>query len=80
MKKSIQNQGKTEFTFAMKDISSSKIAGLIIIKKVNWKTKQGEFDYCISSEYENKGWMSKAIALTSKYVFDVFDVFDFQKF
>lgn len=75
--KNIQNQEKSEFTFGIKDISSSKIAGLIIIKKINWETKQGEFAYCISSEYENKGWMSKAITLTSKYGFEVLG---FQKF
>ena len=66
-----ENASKSEFTFGIKDISNSKIAGLIIIKEINWDTKQGEFAYCISSEYENKGWMSKAIALTSKYGFEV---------
>ena len=73
-----QNQAKSEFTFGIKDISSSKIAGLVIIKEINWETKQGEFAYCISSEYENKGWMSKAIALTSKYGFEVLGFNKFQ--
>ena len=68
--KAKQNESKSEFTFGIKDILNSKIAGLIIIKKINWETKQGEFAYCISSEYENKGWMSKAILLTSLYGFE----------
>lgn len=73
-----ENQSKSEFTFGIKDVLNEKIAGLIIIKKINWETKQGEFAYCISSEYENKGWMSEAIALTSKYGFDVLGFEKFQ--
>lgn len=76
--KSKQNESKSEFTFGIKDISNSNIAGLIIIKEINWETKQGEFAYCISSEYENKGWMSKAISLTSKYGFEVLGFEKFQ--
>lgn len=73
-----ENESKTEFTFGIKDISNEKIVGLIIIKNINWKTKQGEYAYCISSEYENKGWMSKAIALSSKYGFEVLGFKKFQ--
>lgn len=73
-----ENALKTEFTFGIKAVSNSKIAGLIIIKEINWDTQQGEFAYCISSEYENKGWMSKAIALTTKYGFKVLRFNKFQ--
>ena len=73
-----ENESKTEFTFGIKHISSDKIVGLIIIKNINWNTKQGEYAYCISSEYENKGWMSKAIALSSKYGFEVLGFKKFQ--
>lgn len=73
-----ENKSKSEFTFGIKDILNGNIAGLIIIKKINWETKQGEFAYCIGSEYENKGWMSKAIALTSKYGFEVLGFEKFQ--
>lgn len=76
--KNIQNQDKTEFTFGIKDKLTSEIAGLIIIKEINWETKQGEFAYCISAEFENKGLMSKAIALTSKYGFEVLGFEKFQ--
>jgi ribosomal-protein-alanine N-acetyltransferase len=62
---------KTEFTFVIKDKQLSKAVGIIIIKEINWEIKQGEFAYCMSSEFENKGWMSNAIALTSKYAFEV---------
>jgi len=73
-----ENKSKSEFTFGIKDVLNENIAGLIIIKKINWKTNQGEFAYCISSEYESKGWMSKAIALTSKYGFEVLGFEKFQ--
>ena len=76
--KQIQNNEKKEFTFGIKDVSNSKIAGLIIIKKIDWEIKQGEFAYCMSSDYENKGWMSKAIMLTSKYGFEVLGFEKFQ--
>ena len=76
--KSKQIIDKTEFTFIIKDNLSSKVAGIIIIKEINWEIKQGEFAYCISSEFENKGWMSKAIGLTSKYGFEVLGFKKFQ--
>ena len=76
--KTIQIHEKFEFTFVIKDILTSKVVGIIIIKEINWKIKQGEFTYCISSEYENKGWMSKAIALISKYGFEVLGFEKFQ--
>lgn len=73
-----ENQLKSEFTFGIKDISNGNIVGLIIIKKINWETKQGEYAYCTSSKYENKGWMSKAIALTTKYGFETLGFEKFQ--
>lgn len=76
--KNKQNLERSEFTFAIKNKLTSEIAGLIIIKEINWETKQGELAYCISTEFENKGWMSKAIALTSKYGFEVLGFEKFQ--
>ncbi len=76
--KRIENETKSEFTFGIKDISNEKIAGLVIIKEINWDTKQGEFAYCISSAYENKGWMSNAITLISKYGFETLGFEKFQ--
>ena len=76
--KSKQILDKTEFTFLIKDNLSLKVSGVIIIKEINWEIKQGEFAYCISSEFENNGWMAKAIALTSKYGFEVLGFENFQ--
>ena len=69
--KSVECENKSEFTFAIKEVSTSEIAGIIIIKEINWNIKQGEFAYCIAVNFENKGWMSKAILEISKYAFDI---------
>ena len=76
--KKAESESKSEFTFGIKDVSNSKIVGLIIIKEIDWETKQGEFAYCISSQYEGKGWMSEAIKLTSTYGFEFLGFEKFQ--
>jgi ribosomal-protein-alanine N-acetyltransferase len=69
--KEVECQAKSEFTFAIKESKTNQIAGIIIIKKINWEINQGEFAYCIDSNYENKGWMSVAINAVSKYAFEI---------
>ena len=61
---------KLNFTFAIRNKKSQEIAGLIIIKKINWDKKQGEFAYCISSEYEKKGVTTFAIKQMSQFAFN----------
>ena len=63
-------QSSYEFTYAIKENATQNIAGLIIIKELNWDSKQGEFAYCIGYQYEGKGWMSKAIKEVSNYAFN----------
>jgi [ribosomal protein S5]-alanine N-acetyltransferase len=60
---------KLEYTFTIKDKTSKGIAGLVILKTINWNTKSAEFAYCIGKLFENKGWMTEAIQVTSKYCF-----------
>jgi ribosomal-protein-alanine N-acetyltransferase len=50
----------SNFTFAIRN-EKSIIIGLIILKKIDWTTKMGEFAYCIGSNYEGKGYTSKAV-------------------
>ncbi|MGJ5642932.1 GNAT family N-acetyltransferase [Formosa sp. S-31] len=61
---------KTEFTFTLKDSNSKKIIGLIILKELNWDTKQGEFAYCIDKKETQKGLMTQAIKDMSLYAFN----------
>ena len=61
---------KTNFTFAIRNQSTNHIAGLIIIKKIDWIKKQGEFAYCIDSEFEGKGLTSFAVKEMAKFAFE----------
>ena len=61
---------KTNFTLAIRDKNNQQIAGLIIIKKIDWDKKQGEFAYCIGSEFEGKGLTSFAVKEMTNFAFD----------
>ena len=58
---------KDEFLFTIKENYTHEIIGLVYIKEIDWSKKQGEFAYCISSQFEGKGWMSIAINKLSEY-------------
>jgi len=60
---------KTNFTFAIRD-ENRQIIGLIIIKKMDWDKKQGEFAYCIDAQFEGKGVTSFAIKEMTKFAFE----------
>ena len=61
---------KTNFTFAIRDKNNQQIVGLIIIKKIDWDKKQGEFAYCIGSEFEGKGLTSFAVKEITNFAFE----------
>lgn len=61
---------KTNFTFAIRDKNNQEIAGLMILKKIDWDKKQGEFAYCIGSQFEGKGLTSFAVKEMTKFAFD----------
>jgi ribosomal-protein-alanine N-acetyltransferase len=65
--KIIEFEVKSGFTFAIKEQETQTIMGLVILKKVDWQTKQAEIAYCIGKEYERKGWVSKAVKAISSY-------------
>ncbi len=72
--KSQEHNSKVEFTFVIKDKYLNKVVGLIILKELNWDSKQGEFAYCIDSEYEGKGLMSKSVKALSQYALDILEL------
>ena len=43
---------------------------MIILKKLDWDKKQGEFAYCIGSELEGKGVTSFAVKKITRFAFD----------
>jgi ribosomal-protein-alanine N-acetyltransferase len=63
-------EAKTNFTFAFRHKNSQQVVGLIILKKIDWDKKQGEFAYCIGSEFEGKGLTSFAVKEMAKFAFE----------
>lgn len=61
---------KTEFIFTIKDKETKNIAGLIILKNLDWELSQGEFAYCIGKQFKGQGLMTKAVNETSKFAKD----------
>ena len=70
IKRNASKEAKTEYTFTIKDKSTKNVAGLIILKAIDWDKKRGEFAYCIGKPHKGKGWMSEAVQATSKFVFN----------
>lgn len=68
-KKNSEIQNKTEFTFAIKDKDSNAIAGLVILKHLDYQSKLGEFAYCLGSKYSGNGWMTKSIKAVTDFAF-----------
>jgi len=54
----------------LKHSETRELAGLIILKELNWEIKQGEFAYCIGYTFEGQGLTSEAIQHLSKYAFN----------
>lgn len=61
---------KEEFFFVLKEKENRTVIGLLYIKELNWKTGQAELAYCISYQYEGKGWVTEAVKALSAYAFD----------
>ncbi|MBC5837882.1 GNAT family N-acetyltransferase [Flavobacterium muglaense] len=65
---------KINFTFAIKELDSQKIAGLIIIKKIDWVDRIGELAYCIGNNFEGKGLVTKAVKAISGFAYNELDL------
>lgn len=65
---------RTEFTYAIKDIETNKIAGLIILKNIDYQIKQGEFAYCVGNKFSGKGWVTQSIQAFTKFAFQELDL------
>ncbi len=69
LKKRKEQQAKQEYTFLLKEPSTNKIMGLLILKEINWMTKQGELAFCIDHTFEGKGFTTRAVQYLSDYAF-----------
>ena len=61
---------KQEFGYTIKVFPTKNIAGLIILKHIDWQKKQGEFAYCIGKKHEGQGWMTEAIVASSQFAIE----------
>jgi ribosomal-protein-alanine N-acetyltransferase len=64
-------QNKEEFVFVIKDKYLYNIVGLVILKNIDWQTKQGEFAYCIGKRFKGQGLMTEAIKASTKFAIEV---------
>ena len=69
-----QFEERDEFLFTLKHSETRELAGLIYIKELDWKKKQGEFAYCIGYTFEGQGLTSKAIKALSEYAFKILEL------
>ena len=60
----------TGYTFAIKDSKKNKVAGLVILKEIDWEKSDGEFAYCIGKKYQGRGWVSQSIKAFSDFAFE----------
>ncbi len=63
-------EAKEEFLFVLKEKESHTLIGLIYLKELNWKKKQGELAYAIGYQFEGKGYMTKTVKEISKWAFE----------
>ena len=77
-RKRVEMSSKSQFTFAIKEINSNEIAGLIIIKKIDYDAKQAEFAYCIGEVFGGKGLTSRSISEVIKFSVNELGLKNFQ--
>lgn len=65
---------QAEFTYAIKDNETNDVAGIVILKNIDYHLKQGEFAYCIGKRFSGKGWVTQSIKVFTSFVFDELDL------
>lgn len=58
------------FTFAIKEKATDAVAGLIIIKKIDFEIRQAELAYGIGAKHEGKGLITFAVKEISNFAFN----------
>ena len=68
--KTHQFLNQEEFFFLLKPNDDHEIAGLVIIKNIDWRSKKAELAYCIGYRHEGKNIMTAAVKAITDYCFD----------
>lgn len=71
-------QNKETFVFTIKQSKARQLAGLVILKNLDWKTKQAEFAYAIDYNFKGQKIISKAVEKVSRYAYNEFGLKTFQ--
>jgi len=69
LRKKEENVAKSEFTWAIRNRIDDTVAGIIILKELNWEKGIGEFAYCIDLAFEGRGWITKAVQELTNFAF-----------
>ncbi|MBL4604771.1 MAG: GNAT family N-acetyltransferase [Flavobacteriaceae bacterium] len=65
-----QFDASQEFLFTLREENSRKVIGLVYIKELDWKKKQGELAYAVDYNWEGKGVTSNVVTELSKHAFE----------
>jgi ribosomal-protein-alanine N-acetyltransferase len=68
--KTLELNANRGYTFAIKEKATENIAGLIIVKKINFETGQAELAYGVGAQYEGKGLVTFAVKEVSNFAFN----------
>ena len=74
LEKNDEIRRKVNFTFVIRELDTQHIAGLIMIKKIDWVGRIGELAYCIGRDFERKGLVTKAVKAISGFAYDELDL------
>ncbi len=59
-----------EFLFTLKQTETRQLAGIIYLKNLDWKKRQGEFAYAIGYPFSGQGLASRSIKALSQFAFE----------
>mgnify|MGYP003649526485 FL=1 len=60
---------KTDFTFAIHTIIHPEIAGLVILKDLDFENNEVELAYCLSPRFQGRGWITQAVSQIVDFAF-----------
>jgi ribosomal-protein-alanine N-acetyltransferase len=76
--KALAIENQIEYTFGIKDIDTNQIAGLVILKNLNFEINQSEFAYCLGTKYLGKGWMTQSVQAIISFAYSKLGLKHFQ--
>ncbi|WP_222982857.1 GNAT family N-acetyltransferase [Flagellimonas meishanensis] len=63
-------ESKSEYTFAIRSNNDNSLAGLVILKNIDWKALEGELAYCLDQRSHGKGWATSSVKQVSSFAIE----------